>query len=115
MRGHRLTYPGMNVLLLSGTLVLICCRASLDISACNSHGPAALHEQDSVFHAGGAQRQAESPAGTLVTRSATPPQEGTPRTAALVDAGLMAGHSFRVGWAPGGRFAHPGASFTPPL
>ena len=23
----------------------------------------------------------------------------------LVDAGLMAGHSFRVGWAPGGRLA----------
>ncbi len=68
-----------------------------------------------LFHAGGAQRQAEPPAGTLVTRSATPPQEDTPRTAALVDAGLMAGHSFRVGWAPGGRFAHPGDSFISPL
>ncbi|CAK0781544.1 hypothetical protein CVIRNUC_005400 [Coccomyxa viridis] len=72
--------------------------------------PAELAQYRSdMFPSGGAQRQAEPPAGTLVTRSATPPQEDTPRTAALVDAGLMAGHSFRVGWAPGGRFAHPGA------
>ncbi len=51
----------------------------------------------------------EAPASAAVIHSGVGarPQQATPECLGLVDAGLMAGHSFRVGWAPGGRYAYP--------
>ena len=68
--------------------------------------------QRSFRAAGSVLRMTESPAaGALILSSAdarTHAKRTAPEALGLVDAGLMAGHSFRVGWAPGGRLAHPG-------
>ena len=61
---------------------------------------------------GGAHGQAETTAaGALILSSSVRPQHAghaAPEALGLVDAGLMSGHSFRVGWALGGRFAQAG-------
>ena len=70
--------------------------------------------QQSFRAAGSVLQMTEAPAaGALILSSAGVRPHATraaPEALGLVDAGLMAGHSFRVGWAPGGRFAHPGGA-----
>lgn len=70
--------------------------------------------QQSFRAAGSVLRMTESPvAGAMILSSAdvrTHAKRAAPVALGLVDAGLMAGHSFRVGWAPGGRLAHPGGA-----
>ena len=69
-----------------------------------------------ILIAGGASGRADpSGAGALVPSTAGRPQraeQAGPEALGLVDAGLMSGHSFRVGWAPGGRFASESAGLS---